>query len=302
MQWIDIMNASPSAFLSCIGVLGLIVGSFLNVIILRLPRMLHREWATQCYEYLQENYPALGEASQAHLSSHHKGPFNLIFPRSHCPKCQHPIGIMENIPVLSFIFLKGRCRFCKSPISWRYPIIEVITALLSMICAYRFGLSWQLFAALILTWSLLTLSIIDWEHQLLPDDITFPLLWLGLIFNMQHLFTDLKSALLGVIVGYLFLWSVYWLFKFITHKEGMGYGDFKLLAMLGAWLGWAALPAIILISSFLGAITGISLIALKRHSREQPFPFGPFLALAGWITLLWGDKLSHFYSRYFGLL
>lgn len=301
MQWIDVLNSSPTLYLSGIAVLGLIVGSFLNVVVLRLPQMLHKEWALQCYDYLQENFPSISATVQLHFPKHTK-PFNLITPKSHCPQCKQAIGAMENIPLISFIFLKGRCRTCKTHISWRYPLIEILTAILSVIIALCFGFSWQTFAGLILTWALLALSIIDWEHQILPDNITFPLLWLGLIFNIQHVFTDLTSAIIGVIAGYLFLWSVYWLFKFFTHKEGMGYGDFKLLAMLGGWLGWSALPKIILISSFLGAGTGITLILLKQHSREQPIPFGPFLALGGWITLLWGDNLSHFYASYFGVL
>lgn len=301
MQWIDLFGSSLSLFLAGIALLGLIVGSFLNVVIWRLPQMLRREWASQCYEYLQENIPALETTIQPHFSKNTK-PFNLIRPPSHCPQCNHKISVVENIPIISFIFLKGRCRHCKTSISWRYPLIEIFTALLSVIVAFVFGLSLQTFAGLILTWSLFTLSVIDWEHQILPDDITFPLLWLGLIFNIQHVFTDITSAVIGAIAGYLFLWSVYWLFKLFTGKEGMGYGDFKLLAMLGAWLGWSALLKIVLISSFLGAGLGITLILLKRHSKEQPIPFGPFLALGGWVTMLWGDKISKFYTMHFIVL
>ncbi|MBN9289157.1 MAG: prepilin peptidase [Gammaproteobacteria bacterium 39-13] len=301
MQWIDLFGSSHSLFLAGIALLGLIVGSFLNVVIWRLPQMLRREWASQCYEYLQENIPALETTIQPHFSKNTK-PFNLITPPSHCPQCNHKISVVENIPLISFIFLKGRCRHCKTPISWRYPLIEIFTALLSVIVAFVFGLNLQTFAGLILTWSLFTLSVIDWEHQILPDDITFPLLWLGLIFNIQHVFTDITSAVIGAIAGYLFLWSVYWLFKLFTGKEGMGYGDFKLLAMLGAWLGWSALLKIVLISSFLGAGLGITLILLKRHSKEQPIPFGPFLALGGWVTMLWGDKISRFYTMHFTIL
>jgi len=301
MQWIDLFGSSLSLFLAGIALLGLIVGSFLNVVIWRLPQMLRREWASQCYEYLQENIPALETTIQPHFSKNTK-PFNLITPPSHCPQCNHKISVVENIPLISFLFLKGRCRHCKTSISWRYPLIEIFTALLSVIVAFVFGLNLQTFAGLILTWSLFTLSVIDWEHQILPDDITFPLLWLGLIFNIQHVFTDITSAVIGAIAGYLFLWSVYWLFKLFTGKEGMGYGDFKLLAMLGAWLGWSALLKIVLISSFLGAGLGITLILLKRHSKEQPIPFGPFLALGGWVTMLWGDKISKFYTMHFIVL
>jgi leader peptidase (prepilin peptidase)/N-methyltransferase len=205
--------------------------------------------------------------------------------------------MIDNIPVLSFLFLKGQCRHCHTPISWRYPLTEIATALLSLLVAYRFGFSGQTLAALILTWSLIALCLIDYAEQILPDDITLPVLWLGLILNSQALFTSLQSALFGAVVGYLFLWSVYWLFKLVTHKEGMGYGDFKLLAMLGAWLGWQALPMIILLSSVVGVIVGLSMIGFKRLSREQPMPFGPYLAMAGWLSLMWGDKLSSLYFK-----
>ncbi len=272
------------SYLAIVGLLGLIIGSFLNVVIARLPRMLHASWAAQCQEYIQQK-----------PTNETTAPYNLMFPRSHCPHCQHTISAIENIPVLSFLCLKGRCRHCKAPISWRYPLIEILTALLSMSVAYQFGISWQTLAALLLTWSLMVLTLIDLQEQLLPDDITFPMLWLGLIVNSQGLFTTLQSALFGAIIGYLFLWSVYWLFKLSTGKEGMGYGDFKLLAMLGAWLGWQAIPVIVLLSSVVGVIVGLSLIGLKRLSREQPIPFGPYLAMAGWLSLMWGDKLTQFY-------
>jgi len=270
--------------LTIIGLFGLLIGSFLNVVIVRLPRMLAHSWTAQCYEYLKQPLPI--EA---------KEPYNLVLPRSHCPKCDHMISAIDNIPVISFLFLKGRCRYCQMTISWRYPLIEITTALMSIMVAYRFGLTWQTLAALILTWSLIVLTVIDLQEQLLPDDITLPILWLGLIVNSQSLFTSLPSALFGAIAGYLFLWSIYWLFKLLTHKEGMGYGDFKLLAMLGAWLGWQVLPAIILLSSVVGVFFGLTLIACKRLTREQPIPFGPYLAMAGWLSLLWGDKLIQQY-------
>ena len=297
MVLIELLKSSQATFLTCLGLLGLIMGSFLNVIIWRLPKMLHREWTEQCYTYIQENsklFP-LAELPQPSPS------FNLITPRSQCPTCQHPIGILENIPLLSFLFLRGKCLACRSPISLRYPLIEILSAILSIVVGYYFGVSWQCFAALLLTWALISLTFIDIEHQLLPDDITLAMLWLGLIVNIPHLFVSINDAIIGVIIGYLFLWSIYWIFKLITHKEGMGYGDFKLLAMLGAWLGWQALPKIILISSIVGAIVGITLIILKRHTREKPLPFGPFLAMAGWISLIWGDKLSHLYFSMLGL-
>ncbi len=300
MEWIEFLKGSQTLYLFCIGVLGLLIGSFLNVVIWRLPRMLHQDWTSQCYTYIQEHsnlFPNISPPIQPDQES-----FNLVKPGSQCPYCHHSIGPLENIPVLSFLFLKGRCLKCHHPISWRYPLIEIVTALFSIITAFYFGFTWQTFAALLLTWSLIALTTIDLDHQLLPDDITIPMLWLGLIFNMQSLFTTLSSAIIGVIAGYLFLWSIYWLFKLITHKEGMGYGDFKLLAMLGAWLGWQALPKIILLSSLVGAIVGIGLILLKRHKRSDPLPFGPFLALAGWVTLIWGDKLSQYYFSLTGLI
>lgn len=272
--------------LTIIGLLGLIIGSFLNVVIVRLPRMLATDWTAQCYEYLKQTPP-----------NQNNEPYNLVVPRSHCPKCNHMISAIDNIPVLSFLCLKGRCRHCQTPISWRYPLIEITTALLSVFVAYRFGLTWQTTAALVLTWSLVALTVIDLQEQLLPDDITLPLLWLGLIVNSQSLFTSLPSALFGAVAGYLFLWSIYWLFKLLTHKEGMGYGDFKLLAMLGAWLGWQVLPVIVLLSSLVGVIVGLTLIASKRLKRDQPIPFGPYLAIAGWLSLIWGDKMIQSYLK-----
>ncbi len=278
MEWLF------SYYLFVIFVLGLLIGSFLNVVIVRLPRMLHDSWTAQCYDYLKQPIPP--EKAK---------PYNLVFPRSHCPHCQHMISALDNIPILSFLFLKGRCRNCRAAISWRYPLTEAATALLSILVAYRFGFTWQAMAALILTWSLIALTLIDFAEQLLPDDITLPLLWLGLVLNSQSLFVSLPDALYGAIAGYLFLWGVYWLFKLLTHKEGMGYGDFKLLAMLGAWIGWQMLPIIILLSSVVGVIVGLSLIASKRLTKDQPIPFGPYLAMAGWLSLMWGDKLLQLY-------
>ncbi|MBS0290578.1 MAG: prepilin peptidase [Proteobacteria bacterium] len=295
MEWAIFFNASLGSFLICVGVLGLIVGSFLNVVILRLPKMLHRQWTTQCYEFMHDKLTSLPTPEPL-------PPLTLLTPRSHCPHCQHQIKFWQNIPVFSFIFLRGKCIACHHPISWRYPLIEIVTMLSSVICAYYFGFSWQTAAALILTWTLITLSAIDYDHQLLPDDITLPALWLGLIFNLRSLFTHINDAVLGTIIGYLFLWSLYWLFKIITHKEGMGYGDFKLLAMLGAWLGWQALPGIVLFSSVVGAIIGIMLILLKRHQRTAALPFGPFIALGGWIMLIWGNKINTLYLNFAGYL
>lgn len=267
--------------------LGLCIGSFLNVVIHRLPKMLEREWRLQCAELSGQTTPT--EAA-----------LNLIYPRSHCPKCKHPIRVWENIPLISyFLLLRGRCASCQAPISARYPFIEAITAVLSAFCAWHFGPSWQAIGALLLVWALIALACIDLDTQLLPDAITLPLLWLGLLFNLQDCYTSLASAVIGAMAGYLSLWSVFWLFKLATGKEGMGYGDFKLLAALGAWLGWSMLPAIILLSSVVGALVGISLILFARHGRNTPIPFGPYLAAAGLIALFWGETLTR---QYLGIL
>lgn len=294
MEWLSYFKMSPEAFLGTIALLGLMVGSFLNVVIFRLPIMLHREWRAQCYDYLNEH-------DGQPLNPNNSEKFNLITPRSRCPHCQHLISATENIPILSFLIQRGRCRHCQKGISWRYPLLEILTMVCSVIVAFFFGFSLHTLFALLLTWSMIVLSAIDIEHQILPDDITLPVLWLGLLINIQGLFSPLNDAIIGAIAGYLFLWTIYWAFKLITGKDGMGQGDFKLLAMLGAWLGWQALPTIILLSSFTGALVGITLIVVKGHKRHQPIPFGPFLAFAGWIALLWGDKLQHVYLSFFGL-
>lgn len=277
-----------------VGTFGLIIGSFLNVLILRLPKMLQTQWHTQCHEYVQEHHPSLAALlppTQTTTS------YNLMTPASHCPHCNHPIGILENIPVLSFVFLRGRCRICQHPISWRYPIIEILTALFTVITVAHFGFSYLAIAACILTWGLIALSVIDIEHFLLPDNLVLPLLWLGIGLNFFDAFTDLQSSIIGVMAGYVFLWSVFWIFKLLTGKEGMGYGDFKLFALFGAWLGWQALPAIILMASVVGMLVGLGLIFIKRHKHSDPIPFGPFLATAGWISLLWGDTIQALLSR-----
>lgn len=274
---------------------GLMVGSFLNVVILRLPVMMHRGWREQCHELLamQKEKPI------PHLD--YIGSYNLATPRSHCPKCQHQIGIFENIPILSYLFLQGHCRKCKQPISIRYPLIEGLTCLLTTVVILQLGLDWQAFFAILLTFSLIVLAIIDFDHQLLPDHITLPMLWLGLILNIFHVFQSPENAIIGAAAGYLSLWSVFWIFKIVTKKDGMGQGDFKLLAMLGAWLGWQALPMIIFVSAFSGAVVGICLMLFRNHPRYKPIPFGPFIALAGWISLLWGDKLTQSYLQFVGL-
>lgn len=277
------MTIEPPGGLAAIaGLLGLCVGSFLNVVIHRLPKMMERDWQLQCAE-LHGN------------SIEPTEPLNLAKPRSRCPNCGHQIGALENIPVISYLLLKGRCSGCKAKISPRYPLIEAFTGLLSAYLAWCFGPTWQGAGALCLAWALIALTFIDFDTQLLPDSITLPLLWLGLLFNSFGAFTDLKSAVIGAMAGYLALWSVYWLFKLATGKEGMGYGDFKLLAALGAWLGWQMLPAVILLSSLVGAAVGIGLIVLARHGRNVPIPFGPYLAAAGIIALLWGRQLTQLY-------
>ena len=267
-------------------ILGLIVGSFLNVVIYRLPIMMEREWASQCHELFAD-----GEAEPAER-------FDLARPPSHCPKCQHRITAVENIPVLSYLIQGGKCRHCKAPISSRYPVVELVTGLLSLLVTWAFGYQWFTLAALIFTWSLITLTMIDFDHQLLPDSITLPLLWLGLLVNTQGIMTSLESAVWGAMAGYMILWCVYWGFKLLTGKEGMGFGDFKLLAALGAWLGWQSLPQIILLSSLVGAIVGISMIVLRGQDRNIPIPFGPYLAAAGFIVLIWGSQINALYLQW----
>lgn len=253
----------------------LVIGSFLNVVILRLPVMMDRAWRQECRAVLDS--PEISGL---------QGEVSLIHPPSTCPGCGHRIRPLENIPVISWIAMRGRCSACKQRISVRYPLVEGLTALVSLAVVWQLGVTWQTGAALIFTWSLLALTVIDLDHQLLPDSITLPLLWLGLVLNAYGTFVPLETALWGAVFGYLSLWSVYWAFKLLTGKEGMGYGDFKLLAALGAWLGWQALPTIIVLSSFIGAVVGISLIVLRGRDRGAPIPFGPFLAGAGWLTLV----------------
>ncbi len=289
MGVMEFIAGSPLLLVFTSALLGLIVGSFLNVVIHRLPKMMMRDWRLQCHE-LQGT-----TATDDDLK-----PYNLNTPRSRCPGCNHAISAWENIPVISYLFLRGRCKECGQPISIRYPLIEALTALLSALVAWHFGFSWQTAAALLLTWALIPLVFIDLEHQLLPDDITLPLLWLGLGLSLFGIFTDPGSAIIGAMAGYLSLWSVYILFKLVTGKEGMGYGDFKLLALFGAWLGWQTIPLIIILSSLVGSIVGITLIILRRHQREIPIPFGPYLAAAGWIALMWGDGITNAYLSWIG--
>lgn len=288
MELINLLEHNPAFFTGTVFVLGLLVGSFLNVVIHRLPLMMERGWQAQCKDYLGESL-----AEQA--------PLTLAKPASHCPHCGHKIRFYENIPVLSYLWLRGKCSSCRQAISIRYPLIELLTAIMSAVIAWHYGFGWQAGTALLLTWALIALSMIDADHQLLPDAITLPFLWLGLTLSLFPVFADMRSSLIGAIAGYLSLWTVYQLFKLLTGKEGMGFGDFKLLALLGAWLGWQSLPMIILLSSVVGAVFGGAMIAIQGRDRAQPIPFGPYLAIAGWIAMLWGERISSAYLRWSGM-
>ena len=297
MDLIRVFQGNTGFFYITAVILGLIIGSFLNVVIHRLPIMLLRDWRRDCREFLTEKFP--NDLSSSSSSAELATKYNLIVPRSACPHCGHQISALENIPVLSYLLLKGRCRSCKTHISMRYPIIETISAVLAFVVAWKFGVSYAFLFAALLSWALLSLTMIDFDHQYLPDQITLPFLWLGLLLNLNGMYTGLSSAVIGAVAGYLSLWSVYHIFKLITGKEGMGFGDFKLLALFGAWLGWQMLPAIILISTLIGSIVGISLIVLKLHDKGKPIPFGPYLAGAGWIALIWGKEINTLYFHLF---
>lgn len=295
MTLFSALQAYPILGMACALVLGLLVGSFLNVVIYRLPKMMERDWQNQCKDFLASDSNIAALPSQDGKQE----PFNLMVPASRCPGCGHKIRAWENIPVISYLCLGGKCSSCKTAISIRYPIIEIITGVLSVIAIGYFGINWNGLAALILTWSLIALTMIDIDTYLLPDDITLPLLWLGLIVNSFGVFTDLPSALWGAIAGYLSLWLVYQAFKLVTGKEGMGFGDFKLLAALGAWMGWQLLPQIILLSSLVGAVIGITMIIVRGRDKNIPIPFGPYLAIAGWIAFIWGDTINQTYLKLF---
>jgi len=284
----ELANLPHVVWLSGALLFGLLVGSFLNVVIHRLPRMLERDWQEQCAELR-------GETPTPPPS------YNLLKPDSTCPTCDHRIRAWENIPLLSYLLLRGRCSQCGSAIGLRYPLVELTSGLLSVLVAWHFGPTPQALAALLLLWALLALTFIDYDTQLLPDQITLPLLWLGLLLNIDGLFVDLTTAVIGAAAGYLVLWSVFHLFRLLTGKEGMGFGDFKLLAMLGAWLGWQLLPQIVLVSSLVGAVTGVALILFRGRERSHPIPFGPYLAAAGLIALLWGPQINAGYLRLAGL-
>jgi len=289
MPLTELLTLYPLTFVVSALVLGLIVGSFINVLVWRLPKMLERDWQAQARDVLGlEPEPAAA-------------PYNLLLPHSQCPHCAQPIRPWENIPLLSYLWLRGRCAHCKVTISPRYPLTELACGLLSAFIAWHLGFGWPACLLIVLTWGLLAMSLIDTEHQLLPDVLVLPLLWLGLIINSFGLFVSLHDALWGAVAGYMALWSVFWLFKLITGKDGIGHGDFKLLALLGAWGGWQILPLTILLSSLVGAVVGVILLKLRDQKTSTPIPFGPYLAIAGWIALLWGGQITDFYWQFVGL-
>ena len=268
--------------------LGLLIGSFLNVVILRYPIMMYREWKKECegMDDALPDHPAIKDLSK---------PFNLVTPASHCPKCNTSVKAWQNIPIVSFLLLRGRCSQCKTSIGIRYPLVELVTAVMTAVLIVKFDWGWQLVAMVAFTWLLIAMSVIDIDHQILPDPMTLGLLWLGLLVNSQGLFTDLESAVYGAALGYGVLWAFFWIFKLATGKDGMGYGDFKLLAALGAWLGFQSLLTIIILSSVVGAVVGIAGILILGRDRQLPIPFGPYLAMAGWIAALWGDDITRWY-------
>jgi leader peptidase (prepilin peptidase)/N-methyltransferase len=297
---LELLTGSPLLFIGIVFLISLLIGSFLNVVIYRLPIMMEREWRAQC--------AATAEAPATELPEGRfpEGRFDLVVPRSRCPSCGAPVAAWQNIPVVSYLLLRGRCASCAAPISMRYPIVELFTAVLAAIAAWHFGFGWEAAAAAILTFCLISISVIDIDHQIIPDSICLPLLWAGLFLSLFNpmsgadtLFIEPRASIVGALAGYLSLWSVYHLFRLLTGKEGMGYGDFKLLAALGAWLGWQMLPLIILLSAVVGATVGIAMIVFRRHDRNVPIPFGPYLAAAGWIAMLYGRSITDWY---FGLM
>ena len=288
---LELLSEFPAVFIAIVFAFTLLMGSFLNVVIYRLPLMMRRDWHEQCKE--------LSEIAPVDLPTSR---FDLIAPRSRCRSCGTQISALQNVPVFSYLLLGGKCANCKAPISLRYPIVEAATAILATTVAWHFGYGWEALMGVVLTLFLVPITMIDFDHQLIPDSIVLPLLWIGLGMSLfsplagsDTLFIGSRDAIIGAGAGYLSLWSVYWLFKLATGKEGMGYGDFKLLAALGAWLGWQTLPLIILMSALVGAIVGLSLIVFRRRDRQLPIPFGPYLAIAGWITMLWGEKIKALY-------
>lgn len=285
----QLFSQLPWLFYLTVALLSLVIGSFLNVVIYRTPKMMRYAWYHDCREFLADEV--------ANVKPKELPEVTLSTPASTCPHCQHKIRFYENIPLLSWLLLKGKCSQCNNNISARYPLVELSTLLLSLIVAQHFGISLVTCWALLLTWSLITLTMIDFDHMLLPDQITLPLLWLGLLININGTFTVLSDAVIGAVIGYLSLFTIFWLFKLFTGKEGMGFGDFKLFAVFGAWLGWQSLPLLILMASVVGALVGITLMLFNNHQRDQGIPFGPYLAIAGWITLLWGEGIWSWYLQ-----
>jgi leader peptidase (prepilin peptidase)/N-methyltransferase len=292
----ELFSTSPAAFIVTCFVVALLIGSFLNVVIYRLPVMMQIEWREQAQEIVDSPVEKLPE-----------GRFDLSFPRSRCPSCNHQITALQNIPVISWLLLRGKCANCKTSIAVRYPLVESATAILTALVAARFGFGYEAAAAILLTWALIAISMIDIDHQLIPDSMSLPLMWIGLFLALFHpmtgaqmLFVEPKDAIVGALGGYLSLWSIYHLFRLITGKEGMGYGDFKLLAALGAWLGYQMLPLIIMLSAIVGALVGVALMIFKRHDRNVPIPFGPFLAAAGWIAMMYGPDIYNRYLDFMG--
>ena len=287
---IELLESNPYFLIGSTVLLGLLIGSFLNVVIYRLPIMMERSWTEQCHDFLSADKETSSQETEGTTE-----PFDLMRPRSRCPQCGHKITALENIPVISYLLQQGKCRGCKTSISPRYPIIELITAIMSAVVVWKLGFTWAGLFGLFFTWAMITLTMIDFDHQLLPDDITLPLVWLGLLLSLGTVFSTPTDAILGACAGYLSLWLIFHLFKLITGKEGMGYGDFKLFAVFGAWFGWQCLPLILLLSSVVGAIVGIALIVIKGRDKNIPIPFGPYLACAGWIYLLWGNAIIETY-------
>ncbi|RLV58625.1 prepilin peptidase [Parashewanella curva] len=298
-EFIQVLDNQPALFIGLAFVFSALIGSFLNVVIHRLPVMMKREWQQECNQYLNEYQPEIvkkvGEQTLNKPIDSFPETYNLVVPTSACPKCNGKIKPWHNLPIIGWLMLKGKCATCANPISGRYPVVEFLTASLIATLAWHFGPSIQFAMAALLTFGLVALTGIDLDEMLLPDQITLPLLWLGLLLNLNDVFIDLNSSLIGAAAGYLSLWSVFWLFKLLTGKEGMGYGDFKLMAVFGAWLGWQMLPLVILLSSAVGAVVGITMIVTKKLHANNPIPFGPYIALAGWIALIWGQNIVDWY-------
>jgi leader peptidase (prepilin peptidase)/N-methyltransferase len=291
----ELLTQSPALFIAVVFAFALMIGSFLNVVIFRLPIMMYREWHEQCEELAEQTTPTIPE-----------GRFNLVVPRSRCPSCGNPIKAWQNIPVLSYLLLSAQCANCQKSISVRYPLVEMLTAVLAGVCAWHFGFGWEALLAIGFSFALVAISMIDVDHQLIPDSIVMPLLWVGLLMSLFHpmpgaetLFIAPREAIVGALAGYLSFWSVYQLYKLVTGKDAMGAGDFKLLAALGAWLGWQALPIVILMSAVAGAVIGILMIVIRGRDRQIPIPYGPYLASAGWITLIWGESIKNAYLDMF---